>query len=141
MLCQLQSSLGPCDLRWTPDEDASEANLKSRLGCGGLDSRDLLVEGQDVWDRAQGRDPVRVDLAVRLGIVVLPRRQPLSTIDFNSPPPRLRVRSYLDVQEVGRVLEGRHVPVQVACPAVQQRVSRADVADVALEMLHVYGLS
>ena len=46
----------------------------------------------------------------------------------------------LDVDEVGRVLEGRVVPVQVSHPLVQVRVARADVADVAFEMLHVDGL-
>lgn len=50
------------------------------------------------------------------------------------------VPTYLDVQEVGRVLEGRDVPVQVAHPAVQQRVARADVTEVALEVLDVDGL-
>lgn len=46
----------------------------------------------------------------------------------------------LDVQEVGRVAEGRVLPVQVAHPGVQRRVARADVADVALEVLDVDGL-
>ena len=44
------------------------------------------------------------------------------------------------MQEVVGLLEGRHVPVEVAHPAVEMWVSRADVADIALEMLHVYGL-
>lgn len=46
----------------------------------------------------------------------------------------------LDVQEVGRVLEGGHVPVQVPYVLVQVRVAGADVADVALEVLDIYGL-
>ena len=47
----------------------------------------------------------------------------------------------LDVQEVGRVPERRLVPVQVPQPRVQARVPRPDVAHVALEVLHVDGLS
>ena len=50
------------------------------------------------------------------------------------------VPTYLDVQEVGRVLEGRLVPVQVAHPLVYGRVAGADIADIALEVLHVHGL-
>lgn len=49
----------------------------------------------------------------------------------------------LDVQEVGRRgAEGGGVlaPVQVAQPAVRGRVAAADVADVALEVLHVDGV-
>lgn len=46
----------------------------------------------------------------------------------------------LDVQEVGRVLERRVIPVQAAHPLVEVRVPRADVADVALEVLDVDGL-
>jgi hypothetical protein len=46
----------------------------------------------------------------------------------------------LDVKEVGRVLERRVVPVQVAHPVVHVRVSRTDVSNVALEMLHIDGL-
>lgn len=46
----------------------------------------------------------------------------------------------LDVQEVGRVLEGWVVPVQVAHPLVEVWVARPDVLDVALEMLDVDGL-
>lgn len=46
----------------------------------------------------------------------------------------------LDVQEVGGVGEGRGAPVQVAQPGVDGRVAAADVADVALEVLHVDGV-
>ena len=46
----------------------------------------------------------------------------------------------LDVQEVGGVLEGRVVPVQVAHPRVQVWVAGPDVLDVTLEVLHVDGL-
>lgn len=43
----------------------------------------------------------------------------------------------LDVQEVGGVVEGRLVPVQVAHPLVDRGIAGADVADVALEVLDV----
>lgn len=43
----------------------------------------------------------------------------------------------LDVEEVGRLLERGDLPVQVPHPAVQSRVARPNIADVAFEMLHV----
>lgn len=46
----------------------------------------------------------------------------------------------LDVVELGGILEGRVVPVEVTQPPVDVRVSRADVADVAFEVLDVNGL-
>lgn len=46
----------------------------------------------------------------------------------------------LDVQKVGRVLEGRVVPVKVAHPFMGGRVPGADVPDVALEVLDVDGV-
>lgn len=81
-----------------------------------LHGRDLIIQGQDVWQGADGRNGGRVDLRMRARVVVL------------------------DVQEVGRVLESRVVPVQVAHPLVEVRVPRADVTDVALEVLDVDGL-
>lgn len=46
----------------------------------------------------------------------------------------------LDVQEVGGLTEGRDGPIQVAQPTVDGRIARADIPDVALEMLNVHGL-
>lgn len=89
-------------------------NTSSRLGS--LHSRHLVVQRQNVRQRTDGRYGEGVDLLVRLGVVVL------------------------DVQKVARVLEGRHVPVEVAHPLVQVRVAGANVADVALEVLHVDGV-
>lgn len=43
----------------------------------------------------------------------------------------------LDVLKLRRILESRHIPVEVPQPFVQRRVPRADIADVALEMLHI----
>ena len=44
----------------------------------------------------------------------------------------------LDVLKLRRLLESWDIPVQVPHPLVQVRVSRADIADVGLEMLNVY---
>ena len=46
----------------------------------------------------------------------------------------------LDVRELGRAAKGLVVPVQVAHPLVEVGVAAADVADVALEVLHVDGV-
>ena len=46
----------------------------------------------------------------------------------------------LDVLKLGRVVKGRGVPIQLPDPFVQRRVSRPDVAQVALEVLHVHGV-
>lgn len=46
----------------------------------------------------------------------------------------------LDMLKLRGVLEGRVVPVQVAHPAVQRRVTRSNVTDVTLEVLHIDGI-
>lgn len=46
----------------------------------------------------------------------------------------------LNVVKLSRLLECRLRPVQVTHPLVDVRVSRADVANVALEVLHVDGV-
>lgn len=61
--------------------------------------RDLLVQRQDIRHGTDGRDGERVDLRVRLGVVLL------------------------DVGELGRGAEGRFVPVEVAKPPVETPVS------------------
>jgi hypothetical protein len=81
-----------------------------------LDSIALFAQRQDVGKRSDGGDAVGVDLGVALGVVPL------------------------DVVELGGVLEGRVVPVEVAQPLMDVWVARADVADVALEVLDVDGL-
>ena len=43
----------------------------------------------------------------------------------------------LDVLELGGVLEGGMLPVQVTHPQVQTRVARTDIPNVALEVLDV----
>ena len=44
------------------------------------------------------------------------------------------------MQEVGGILEGRIVPIEVTHPLVEMRVPGADVANIAFEMLNIYGL-
>lgn len=46
----------------------------------------------------------------------------------------------LDMFKLGRFAKGRHIPIQVPHPVVQRRVARADIADVAFEMLDVDGI-
>lgn len=46
----------------------------------------------------------------------------------------------LDVQEIRRLLERRHVPVQPPHPLVNRGIPGTDIADVALEVLHVHGI-
>ena len=96
-----------------------------------------MVKRQDVRDRADGRDLELVDLPVRLGIVVLPCPSASFVIVAYGSAEQ---PTYLDVQEVVRLLEGRHVPVQVAHPLVKVRIPGPDVANIALEVLHVHGL-
>ena len=45
-----------------------------------------------------------------------------------------------DMLKLRRVLERRHVPVQLPQPFMQRRITRSDIADVALEMLHIDGI-
>ncbi len=79
-------------------------------------SRHLLLERQNVGQRTKRRDRQRVDLRVAAGVVPL------------------------DVLKLRRVAECRQVPVQVAHPRVDGGVAGTDVANVALEVLHVDGV-
>lgn len=67
------------------------SNTYLRFRCG-FYSRHLFVKRQDVRDRAQRRDSVRVDLSVTLGVVLL------------------------DVRELSRAAKRFVVPVKVAQP-------------------------
>lgn len=87
--------------------------LRSRLCLKCLNSRHLIIQWQDIWKWAYGRDRERIDLCVTLGVMVL------------------------DVQEVCRVLEGCIIPVQIPHPLVDCRISGTNIADVALEVLDV----
>lgn len=93
----------------------------------------LPLQRHDIRQRPHGGNRQRVDLRVRLGVVVL------STVSIISSP-KVREQTNLDVQEVRRLLERRHVPVQVPHPLVQRRIPAPDVPDVALEVLHVHRL-
>ena len=46
----------------------------------------------------------------------------------------------LDVFKLRRLLERRYIPVQLPQPLMQRRITRSDIADVALEMLHIDGV-
>jgi len=46
----------------------------------------------------------------------------------------------LDVQEIRRIFKRRDSPVQIPHPLVNRGISRADILDIALEMLDVYGV-
>lgn len=45
-----------------------------------------------------------------------------------------------NVQEVGGFFEARDVPIEISQPFVNVRVAGADVPNVALEVLDIYGL-
>ncbi len=45
-----------------------------------------------------------------------------------------------DMFELRRVLERRYVPVQVPQPLMQRRITRSDITEIALEMLHIHGV-
>ena len=45
-----------------------------------------------------------------------------------------------DMLKLRRVLERRYVPVQFSQPLMQSRITRSDITDVALEMLHIDGV-
>ena len=45
---------------------------------------------------------------------------------------------FLDMLELCRLSERRHIPIQVPQPLMQCWVSAPDVTDIALEMLHIH---
>lgn len=51
----------------------------------------------------------------------------------------LRVMIF-DMLKLRRVFEGGNVPVQLPQPLMQRRITRSDVTNVALEMLHIDGV-
>lgn len=88
----------------------------SHLHFQGLSRPDLLVFLHNIRHRSNGRNPVRVDLRVALCVMLL------------------------DMLKVRRPTEGGDIPVQVPQPAMDGRVTGADVAYVALEVLNVDGV-
>lgn len=79
-------------------------------------SNNFLLLGQNIRQRTYRRDPKRIHLLMALRVV------------------------FLDMLELRRVVERRDVPVQVTQPPMDRGISGADVADVGLEVLHVYGV-
>ena len=43
----------------------------------------------------------------------------------------------LDMLKLSRLLERRYVPVKISQPLMQRRITRPDITDVTLEMLHI----
>ncbi len=46
----------------------------------------------------------------------------------------------LDMRDLGRRIEGISLPIQMTNPLMDGRVPRSDIAEIALEMLHVDGI-
>lgn len=44
----------------------------------------------------------------------------------------------LDMFKLCRFGECRYIPIQISQPLMKRRIARADIANVAFEMLHVY---
>jgi hypothetical protein len=103
---------------YTPQNIAgneSRTNMCSLLQRG-PHTRHLILLLQNIWQRPNRRDLILIDLSMTLCIMLL------------------------DMFKLGRVLERRYIPVQMAHPLMQRRVSRANIANVALEVLHVHGV-
>lgn len=79
-------------------------------------TRYFLILPKYVRLRANGRDPIRVDLRMALRVVLL------------------------DMLKLRRLLERGYIPVQVSQPAVNRRIPGSDIANVSLEMLDVDGV-
>ena len=47
---------------------------------------------------------------------------------------------FLDVLKLGRLAEGRNIPIQSSEPFMKSRIPTADVANVALEVLNIDGV-
>jgi hypothetical protein len=80
-------------------------------------STNLLSERQNIRQGPKGRDAERVDLSVALGVMPL------------------------DVLKLRRFPKSLLVPVEVTHPLVEEGVAGSDIADVALEVLDIDGLS
>ena len=76
----------------------------------------LRIFWQDVGQRPHRCYTGRIDLGVALCIV------------------------FLDVLKLGRLAEGRNIPIQSSEPFMKSRIPTADVANVALEVLNIDGV-
>ena len=79
-------------------------------------SLNLLFLGQNISLRTNRRDTELVDLRMTLRVV------------------------FLDVLELRRLPESRHIPIQCPEPTMNRWVSGTNVANIALEVLHVDGV-
>ena len=76
----------------------------------------LLLWPQDIRQRSNRRNRMRVDLRVASSIVIL------------------------NVRKLRRVLERGDIPIEIPDPAMDCGISASDVADVAFEVLDIYGV-
>lgn len=103
------------------------------------DSPDLLIFLHDIRDRPSGHNT----LTDREHISKYsPLDLSVAHDDHRSTYERIYIRvarhvMLLDMLKFRRVLECRHIPVQISEPAVDGRISATDVANVALEVLDV----
>jgi len=78
-----------------------------------LDRRDLLVLPQNRRFRTHRCDTELIDLGMALSVMVL------------------------NMRELRRILKRRDIPVQMSEPLMNVRVSRANIPDIRLEVLHI----
>lgn len=76
----------------------------------------FFVFRKNIWDRPDRSNSKLIDLLMTLGIV------------------------FLNVLKIRRLPERRNIPVKATHPAMNGRVSGANITDVALEVLHVDGV-
>ena len=74
----------------------------------------LLILRKDIWQRTNGRDAELINLLMALRIMEL------------------------NMLELSRLPEGRHVPVQPAHPAMNSGIPGANIPDITLEMLDIH---
>lgn len=79
-----------------------------------LHSPHLLILGEDIRNRPNGRDGKLVDLLMTLCIMLL------------------------DMLEISRLPERRYIPVQLAHPAMNSGVPGANIANITLKMLDIH---
>lgn len=90
--------------------------LSSQLTISLPHRSNLLIFSQNIRHRSHGRDRKLINLGMTLRIML-----------FNM----LKLR---------RLLERGNIPIQRSQPAMNSRVSRSDIANIALEMLNVHGI-
>ena len=81
-----------------------------------LHSPHLLILGEDIRNRPNGRDGKLVDLLMTLCIMLL------------------------DMLEISRLSERRHIPVQLAHPAMNSGIPGTNITNITLKMLNIHGI-